>query len=384
MRDIEKAMHQMERDESRHARGLTSPSGRTDSGRTTPTGRLTPPGSTGSGLTTPTGRVTPPGITSSVGASGRVSPPSTTRSGITTLTGRVTPPGTSGSGRLTPTGRGAVLTRMVSNPQGHTVADAGVLTNPDGRVGSGLTTPTDSVTPSGLSYMTDYHNADSRLANRSVTVNDSLATTSQAATAVAPAAPMGQLGPASGGSLATAVAPTASPAALLSTRSNVKDAVAMYEGSHPSSSRLTPSRSTVVQQSMSLSGGAYSRLASSKSSVAYQTKSLSEGVYGKLYSSKSSLGQEAISASWDAEIEEAEESPAIRSSAAVAGPSDGASVAGGGSAVAAGVGATSSGGIGRFGGGIGRGGTSKLAVEVKPAASTAADGAADESPGSDR
>ncbi|DBB15309.1 TPA: hypothetical protein ACH3X3_003563 [Trebouxia sp. C0006] len=175
----------------------------------------------------------------------------------------------------------------------------------------------------------------------------------------------------SSGSLATAV-----PGQLLSSRSSVKDAIAMYEGSHPVSTHLSNSRHTAAQQSSSLSGGAYSQLTSSQSSVAYQTKSLSEGVYGKLYSSKSSVSQIATSPSWD----QGEEDELITSSIPVFGSShvigSGLSTPSSCSGVASGAGVTSSSGIGRFGGGIGRGGNNKFAVEGKPADGNAATHAA--------
>ncbi len=404
MREIEKAMRQMEKDESRSARGLTSPAGRTDSGRTTPMGRGTSPGITpsASGFTTPSGRVTPPGASNGVGVSGRVTPSSTTASGRTTPTGKVTPPGTSPSGRATPTGRTANPMADAGDPQGFAMADAAGTASTSGRGVSGLTSPAESVTPSGVSFMTDDHAGlssaflhESSLAPGAVTdmlvsgVADNAVDASEqqqahssglsmdgSATAVVlKHAPVD----ASSGGLATAV-----PGQLISTRSSVKDAIAMYEGSHPVSTHLSNSRHTAAQQSSSLSGGAYSQLTSSQSSVAYQTKSLSEGVYGKLYSSKSSVSQIATSPSWDQGEEEdliPSSIPAFENSHVAGGDVSTASSGGG---VARGASVTSSSGIGRFGGGIGRGGMNKFAVEAKPADGTAARHAAELEPSSER
>ncbi len=183
----------------------------------------------------------------------------------------------------------------------------------------------------------------------------------------------------SNGSLATAV-----PGQLVSSRSTVKDAIAMYEGSHPVSTHLSNSRLTAAQQSSSLSGGAYSKLTSSQSSVAYQTKSLSEGVYGKLYSSKSSVSQIATSPSWD----QGEEEELITSSITAFGDSHlaggGLCTASSGGGVPRGAGVTYGSGIGRFGGGIGRGGNNKFAVEGKPADGNAATHAAELESSSER
>ncbi|DBA98927.1 TPA: hypothetical protein ACH3X1_014672 [Trebouxia sp. C0004] len=402
MRDIEKTMRQMERDEYRHARGLTSPTGRTDSGRTTPMGRGTLPGITpsASGFTTPSGRVTPPGVTSEVAAFGRVTPPSTSVSGRTTPTGKVTPPGTSPSGRATPTDRSANPTANAGNPQGFATADAAVIASTIDRGVSGLTSPAESATPSGVSFTADDHaGLSSAFLHESSSAPDASTNTLVSGVANETADVFGQQqayssglsmnGSAtavglehaiidiSSGSLATAV-----PGQLVSARSSVKEAIAMYEGSHPVSTRLSNSQYTAAQQSSSPSEGAYSKLTSSQSSVAYQTKSLSEGVYGKLYSSKSSVSQIATSPSWD----QGEEEELISSSIPAAGSRH---IAGSGFSTASGGGgrgadATSSSEISRFGGGIGRGGMNKYAVEVKPADWDAANQEAELDPSSER
>ncbi len=374
MREIEKAMRQMEKDESRIARGITSPTGRTDSGRTTPMGRVTSPGITpsASGFTSPSGRVTPPGVTSGLAASGRVTPPSTSASGRTTPTSKVTPPGTSPPGRVTPTGRTANPKADADNLQGLAMADAAETASTSGRGVSGLTSPAESVTPSCVSFLTDNHAGLSSaflhesssapdaitdilvsgLANETADASEQQQVHSSGLSVDSSATAVGlehATVDTSSGSLATAV-----PGQLVSSRSTVKDAIAMYEGSHPVSTHLSNSRHTAAQQSSNLSGGAYSQLTSSQSSVAYQTKSLSEGVYGKLYSSKSSVSQIATSPSWD----QGEEDELITSSIPAFGDSHmaggGPSTASSGGGVAMGAGVTSSSGIGRFGGGIGR------------------------------
>ena len=396
MHEIEKAMRQMEKDESRSARGLTSPTGRIDSGRTTPMGRVTSPGTTpsASGFTTPSGRVTPPGVAGGVAASGRVVPPSTSASGRTSPTGKVMPAGTSPSGRVTPTGRTVNPRADAGNLQGLTMADAAETASTSGRGVSGLTSPAESVTPSGVSFMTDDHTGlssaflhESPSAPHAITdglvsgVANKTTDASEQQQVYSSGFSMNSSATAAGlenatvdtssGSLATAV-----PGQLLSSRSSVKDAIAMYEGSHPVSTHLSNSRHTAAQQSSSLSGGAYSQLTSSQSSVAYQTKSLSEGVYGKLYSSKSSVSQIATSPSWD----QGGEDELITSSIPAFGSShvigSGLSTPSSCSGVASGAGVTSSSGIGRFGGGIGRGGNNKFAVEGKPADGNAATHAA--------
>ena len=360
MRELEKATRQMEKDESRHARGLISPTGRTDSGRTTPTGRVTPPGITngfsgsgrvtplgttpsGSGLTTPTGKVTPWGITSST---------------ISNSTNRVLPADTFSSA--------SASLAAARNPKKHIAADLSGRTSPTGRTDSGLTTPTGSVTPSGLSFVTNAdYGADASLRHE-------LSATSAASTATAEGSFRHESASAVGGDVSntSSAAGSAHPAKLLPTKSSVKDAIAMFEGSHPPSSRLSASKSTTDQQFKSLSGAVPGKLAPSKSTVAYQTKSMAEGVYGKLYSSKSTLGQDAISASWDTEEEEASN---VDRSAGVASPSGGGvNVPGSGSGVPTRAGSLSSGGIGRFGGGIGRGGSNKFAVEANHATGLAA------------
>ena len=397
MREIEKAMRQVERDQSRSARGLTSPTGKTDSGRTTPMGRATSPGITpsASGYTTPGGRVTPPGVTTGVPASGRVMPPSTSASGRTTPTGKVTPPGKSLSGRVTSTGRTANPKADAGNPHGLAMADAAGTVSPSGRGVSGLTSPAESVTPSGVSLMADDHTGlSSAFLHESSSAPDAITDilVSGVANQTADASEQQQVHSSglsmdssttavrlkhatedtSSGSLATAV-----PGQLVSSRSSVKNAVLMYEGSHSISTHLSNSRHTAAQQSSSLSEGAYSKLTSSQSSVAYQTKSLSEGVYGKLYSSKSSVSQIATSPSWD----QGEEEELITSSIPafgnrhMAGGGDSTASSGGG--VFRGSGVTSSSGIGRFGGGIGRGGNNKFAGEGKPADGHAANHAAE-------
>ncbi|KAL0022610.1 hypothetical protein WJX77_009755 [Trebouxia sp. C0004] len=377
MRDIEKTMRQMERDEYRHARGLTSPTGRTDSGRTTPMGRGTLPGITpsASGFTTPSGRVTPPGVTSEVAAFGRVTPPSTSVSGRTTPTGKVTPPGTSPSGRATPTDRSANPTANAGNPQGFATADAAVIASTIDRGLSSAFLHESSSAPdastntlvSGVANETADVFGQQQAYSSGLSMNGS-------ATAVGLEHAIIDI---SSGSLATAV-----PGQLVSARSSVKEAIAMYEGSHPVSTRLSNSQYTAAQQSSSPSEGAYSKLTSSQSSVAYQTKSLSEGVYGKLYSSKSSVSQIATSPSWD----QGEEEELISSSIPAAGSRH---IAGSGFSTASGGGgrgadATSSSEISRFGGGIGRGGMNKYAVEVKPADWDAANQEAELDPSSER
>lgn len=404
MRQIEKEMRQMEKDESRGARGLTSPTGRTDSGRTTPMGRGTSPGITpsASGFTTPSGRVTPPGVTGGVAASGRVTPPSITASGRTTPTSKVTPPGTSPSGRATPTGRTASLMADVGDSQGFAMADAAGRASASGRGVSGLTSPAESVTPSGVSFMTDDHTGLSSaflhesssapnaitdmlvsgVANQTADASEQQQVHSSGLSVDSSATAVGlehATVDTSSSSLATAV-----PGQLVSARSSVKDAIAMYEGSHPDSTHLSTSRHTAAQQSSSLSGGAYSKLTSSQSSVAYQTKTLSEGVYGKLYSSKSSVSQIATSPSW----EQGEEEELITSSIPSSGHSHivggGGSTSSSGGGVTGGTGITSSSGIGRFGGGIGRGGMNKFAVDSKLADGNAATHAAELDPSSER
>ncbi len=388
MREIEKAMRQMEKDESRSARGLTSPTGRTDSGRTTPMGRVTSPGITpsASGFTTPSGRVTPPGVTGGVAASGRVTPPSTSASGRTTPPSKATL-GTSPSGRVTPTGRTAKPKADAANLQGLAMADAAETASTSGRGVSGLTSPAESVTPSGVSFMTDdYAGLSSAFLHESPSAPHAVIEQQQAdssglsMTGSATAVGLDHASvDSSSGSLATAV-----PGQLVSSRSSVKDAIAMYEGCHPVSTQLSASRHTAAQQSSSLSGGVSSKLTSSQSSVAYQTKSLSEGVYGKLYSSKSSVSQIATSPSWD----QGEEEELITSSIPASGDSrvagGGLSTSSSGGGVAKGADVTSSGGIGRFGGGIGRGGNNKFAVEGKPADGNAATHAAELDSSSER
>ena len=397
MRETEKAMRQMKKDESRSARGLTSPTARTDSGRNTLMGRVMSPGITpsASGRTTPSGRVTPPGVTSGVATYGRVTPPSTSASGRTSPTSEVTPPGTSSSGRVTPTGRSANLKGEAGNLQALAMADTAEAASTNGRGVSGLTSPAESVTPSGVSFVTDDHaglssaflhespsaphaitdGLVSGFANKTADASEQQQADSSGLSMDSSATAVGlehATVVTSSGSLATAV-----PGQLVSSRSSVKDAIAMYEGSHPVSTHLSNSSLTAAQQSSSLSGGAYSKLTSSQSSVAYHTKSLSEGVYGKLYSSKSSVSQIATSPSW----EQGEEEELITSSIPAFGNSHvaaggGGSTASSGGGVSRGPGVTSSGGIGRFGGGIGRGGNNKFAVEGKPADGNAATHAA--------
>lgn len=342
MREIEKAMRQMDKGDSRHTKpsrqfseaALLSPTCRTDSGRSTPTGRISPPGTNTSGLTTPTGRVTPPGSTT---LTGRATPPGV-ESGLTTPTSRVTPYGTTTSGR--------------------SIVDA--------------------ATPSEL--MTHASHVSTSLAKNHAAESFKAAHHDKAAADVA----VGDVGEEADAE-AEALVPR-----LLSSKSSVKDAVLLYEGSHPVTSRQLPINEkqlpfskghsptsngqvpnskrqgsvSIQQPSTSFSTDAlthdgtsrqFKRLATSKSSVPYQTKGLSEGVYGKLYSSKSSMAQDGISAAW---LDDAETSdgPVI---------SDGVSTSGGGRLVANGAGgAVSSGIIGRSGGGIGRRGTNKFAIDA--------------------
>lgn len=427
MREMEKAMRQMEKDESRQLRGLTGSSGRTDFGRTTLSGRGSPTGSTptASGLTTPTGRLTPPGISTGGEAADRVTPPSTTGSGRSTPTGKVTPPGTTSPGRTAPVLNTAHhLDAVDSDPQRFAMADAAGTTTVSGRGISGLTSPADSVTPSDVSFSTadqaDFH---SSFLHESPSAEDAakgfFADSNEVdSAAVASGHQQGADNSlnldsfaTAGSRLTTAAAPAASqPGQLLPTKSSVKDAVATWEVSHPASSRLAPGRSTAAQPatglsssvyeashdsmssplaasrssaaqqasslsrgvSSSLSRGVSSKIASSKSSVAYQTKSLSEGVYGKLYSSRSSAAQIVTSPSWDREEEEqliTTERLAVKNGGMV---SSGISTSSSGGGTAVRADATSSSGIGRFGGGVGRGGVKKFAVEVRPAAGYAA------------
>ena len=419
MREMEKAMRHMEKDESRQLRGLTGTSGRTDFGRTTLSGGLTPTGSTptASGLTTTSGRLTPPGINTGGEAADRVTPPSTTGSGRSTPTGKVTPPGTTPPGRTAPVLSTAHhLDAVGSDPQRSAMADAPGTTSVSGKGISGLTSPADSVTPSEVSSSTadqaDFH---SSFLHESPSAEDAAKgffadSNEMDSAAVASGDQQGADSGFSsdsfataGGHLATAAAPAApQPGQLLPTKSSVKDAVATWEVSHPASSRLLPGRSTAAQSATGLSSSVYeashdsmssplaasrssaaqqasslsrngpSKIASSKSSVAYQTKSLSEGVYGKLYSSRSSAGQIVTSPSWDREEEEqliTTESPAVKHGGTVSSGISTSSSSGGTAIRAV---ATSSSGIGRFGGGVGRGGVNKFAVEVKPAAGYAA------------
>ena len=379
MRDIEKAMRQMEKGASHHAlvfrqhseAALLSPTGRSDSGRTTHSGKLTPPGTTRSGLTTPTGRVTPLGTASS---------------GLTTPTGRVTPPGRApATGRTTPPG-----------------------------MESGLTTPTGSVTPYGTTISGRSSPVGDAPAHQMMSHDGHIAASTAAIeceTAYHDIAP------------GSAVAGTAAEEAssdvrreadeedeglaprLISSRSSVKDTVALWEGSHPLSSRQPPSGKRQLlpfrdgqppssgdgqqpfsnghapisgtrqlpfskgqapissrQPSTSLStqaqtkndaGAQSTRLVASQSP--YQTRSLSEGVYGKLYSSTSSISQDAISAAWNDD----------NITAGYQIGSGGTDASGSGRHTAVGTNAAAGSGIGRFGGGIGRGG-SKFAVDSKP------------------
>ena len=388
MREIEKAMRQVEKGNSRHAfvsrqfseAALLSPAGRTDSGRSTPTGKLTPPGTTYSGSTTPTDRTTPLGTASS---------------GLTTPTGRVTPPG-----RAPVTGR----------------------TTPPG-VESGLTTPTGSVTPygtitSGRSSPVAADYATEQTQGEGCVIATALsAAVSWNSDPDATAANRAVAGTAADdvvnnfGGEADAEVEGLVPR-LLSSRSNVKDAVALWEGSHPVSSRkpfsgnrqLLPfgdgqtsasgngqlpfsdrqadnrrlpfgkgQASASSQRQLPLSGqqvsisgrqlstspdaqprpnadGHATRLVTNPNP--YQTRSLSEGVYGKLYSSESSIGQDAISAAWNDGDEHRISSSGLGAS-------------GSGRHTAMGTDAVASSGIGRFGGGIGRG-SSKFALESKP------------------
>ena len=365
MREIEKAMRQMEKGGSHKAKAsrqfseaaLLSPTSRTDSG--SPTGRVTPPGTSGSGLATPSGKVTPP---------------ATTGSGLATPTGRVMPPGSTGSGLATPTGR-------VTPPGTTPAAMESGLTTPTSRVtqyglNSGRSSPVDAASDAESSHVAHLFTSTGSAAAATVIIDDRSAHSAVAAAAI--------------GHVSSDIRAEADLQSedmvprLLSSRSSVRDAVLLYKGSHPSSSRqpvgsnmqlpfnnrqhiqasgqaLSYTRQgTVIPQKPSTSfsadtqmhkhaGRQLNRLATSKSSVAYQTKSLSEGVYGKLYSSKSSLHQDAISASWEPDN--------------AAAQSSGLSTSGSGRHVASWAEATASGGIGRFGGGIGRGGLSALAPE---------------------
>ena len=346
MREIEKAMRQMDTGDSRHTKtsrqfsevALLSPTGRTDSGRSTPTGRTTPPGTNASGLTTPHGRVAPPGSAPLIS---RATLPGM-ESGLTTPTSRVTPYGTTVSGRSSPV-EAASPTELM--------ADA-----------------------SHVSRSLAKHTADavSKAAHHDKAAFDGAAGTAAGDVRLEADAE------------AEALVPR-----LLSSRSSVKDAVLLYEDSHPVTSRQLPINEkhlllskghasvsnghlpvskrqgsvSIQQPSTSFSPDAqapasttrqFARLATSKSSVPYQTKGLSEGVYGKLYSSKSSLAQDAISASWVHDDETCDDQVSAHGTSTVSS----------GRPVVSRAGVASSGGIGRSGGGIGRGGTNKFAIEA--------------------
>lgn len=394
MREIEKAMRQVEKGGSRHAcvsrhyseAALLSPAGRNDSGRTTPTGKLTPPGTThsgsttatgrttplgtaSSGLTTPTGRVTAPGRTP---VTGRTTPPGV-ESGLTTPTGSVTPYGTTTSGRSSPFA--AVSATEQEQGEGHIIASAAAVAS-----GSGFYNTAADRAVAGTAA--DKVNSDVR----------------------------GE---------ADAEAEGLVPR-LLSSRSSVKDAVALWEGSHPVSSRKAfsgnrqllpfsdgqtsaggngqvpfsdrqspisgnrqlpfgkgqvcassqrqlpfsseqvsisnrrPSTSPITHAQTTPDAAAQAtRLVTSQSP--YQTRSLSKAVYGKLYSSESSISQDGISAAWN----DGDTTNEHRID------SSGLGTSGSGRHTAIGTDAEASCGIGRFGGGIGRG-SSKFAVEPKP------------------
>ena len=387
MREIEKAMRQVEKGSSRHAlvsrqfseAALLSPTGRTDSGRTTPTGKLTSLGATHSGSTTPTGRTSPLGTASS---------------GLTTLTGRVTPPGrTPITGRTTPPG-----------------------------MESGLTTPPGSVTP----YGTTTSGRSSPVAAVSVTEQAQGESHIIATAAAVASGSRFQYTPEDRAAAGTAADDASHDVRgdtdaedeglvprLLSSRSSVKDAVALWEVSHPVSSRKPSSgnrqtlpfsngqastndngqlsfsdrrshnsgnrqapasshrqvpfssgQASISDRQKSTSPSTHAQTAPDANAQAtrlvtsqspYQTRSLSEGVYGKLYSSESSISQDAISAAWN------DADPTNQN--CIAG--SGTVTPGSGRRTAIESDAMASSGIGRFGGGIGRG-SSKFALEAKP------------------
>lgn len=406
MREMEKAMRQVEKGGSHHAlvsrqfseAALLSPTGRTGSGRTTPTGKLMPPGTTHSGSTTPTGRNTPRG----------------TASGLSTPTGRITPPGrTPVTGRSTPPG-----------------------------MQSGLTTPTGSLTPYGtttsgrsspvaaVSATQQAQGDECKIASTAVVASGSGSHNTAADRAVAcTAVDVSRDVKGETDAEAEGLVPR-----LLSSRSSVKDAVALWEVSHPVSSRKPSSGNRLLlpfsdgqtpangdgqlpfsdrpspisghrqlpfgkrqapvrgdrqllsgdgQASASshrqlpfngqapISGRQHSTGASLKltqttpdadvhttrlvtSQSPYQTRSLSESVYGKLYSSESSIDQDAISAAWKDDHTTNEHHIG-----------SGTGISGSGRQTAIGSGAVAGSGIGRFGGGIGRG-SSTCALQSKP------------------
>ena len=386
MREIEKAMRQVEKGGSRHAfisrhyseANVLSPTGRTDSGRTTPTGKLTPPGTTHSGSTTPTRRTTPLGTASS-GLStptGRVTPPSRPP-----VTGRITPPGME-SGLTTPTGS----------------------VTPYGTTTSGRSSPVAAIAATEQAQGQDCDIASTSAVASGSGFHDTVANRAVAGTA---AADIGRDIKGETDAEAEGLIPR-----LLSSRSSVKDAVALWEGSHPVSSRkpftgnrlLLPfsdgqssangtgrlpssDRQRPISHDRQLPSGKGQASASShrqlpfsnrqdsissaqappdadaqairlvSSQSPYQTRSLSEGVYGKLYSSESSISQDAISAAWN--NGDITNEHCIGSSGTAAGAS------GSDTHTAMESGAVAGKGIGRFGGGIGRG-SSKFAMEVKP------------------
>lgn len=406
MREMEKVMRQVEKGGSRHAAlprhnseaALLSPTGRSESGRTTPTGRTTPPGRTESGGTTPTGRTTPPGMTHSGSATptGRTTPLGTASSGLTTPTGRVTPPGrTPASGRTTPLGMDSGLT----TPTGSVT--------PYGTTTSSRSSPVAGVSGSAPAQHDDHIIASAAAAASASRLHD-------ADRAVAGTAAYDVRGDADEEVDSEGLVPR-----LLSSRSSVKDAVALWEGSHPVSSGKPSSGN---RQLMSPSDGqasvsgdrqlpfsdrhgpisSHSQLPFGKRQApitgdrqlpfgmgqasnsggqpftshadtrpdaegqaarpltnqsVYQTRSLSEGVYGKLYSGESSISQDAISAAWNDTATSAEHGIG----------SSGSGASGSGRHAVIRTGAAAGSGIGRFGSGIGRG-SSKFAADSKPEA----------------
>lgn len=409
MREMEKVIRQVEKGGLHHAAiprhsseaALLSPTGRSESGRTTPPGRTTPSGRTGSGRTTPTGRLTPPGITHSGSATppGRICPLGTASSGLTTPTGRFTPPGrTRASGRTTPPGMESGLTTPTGSvtPYGITTSSrsspvGGISASEEAQQGGHII-----ASAAAAASASRLHDADNRNTDR----------------AVAGSAAYDVRGDADDEVDSEGLVPR-----LLSSRSSVKDAVALWEVSHPVSSGKPSSGNRQLMfprdgqasvsddrqlpfgdrqgpigshsqlpfdrkqapfsddrqppfgtgQASNSGGQPFTSHAETRpdaegqatrpvtSQGVYQTRSLSEGVYGKLYSSKSSISHNAISAAWNDDAASAEHGIG----------SSGSGASGSGRHTVIRTGAAAGSGIGRFGSGIGRG-SSKFAVDSKP------------------
>lgn len=225
MREIEKAMRQRDKGASCHAMvsrqfsetALPNPSGRPDSGRSTPTGRTTPRGTTRSGITTPTGSATP----LSTAASGLTTPTCrVTPSGITPATGRITPPGmesglTTPTGSVTPYGTTIAGSSSPVVPVGEPLKQAGCIL---ARAAAALP---ESARHATAAVPESAHHATAAVleSTHHATAGDSTAAGMAANQASVTGSEEG--GAESGGRVAR----------LLSSRSSVKDAVALYEGS---------------------------------------------------------------------------------------------------------------------------------------------------------